>query len=224
MSLIFPLLNRQEVLMLKLKLQYFGHLMWRTDFLEDSDAGKDWRWEEKGTTEDEMVRWHHWLDGHEFEQAPEVGDGQRGLACYSPWGHKESDMTEWLKGLNRQENLSVHRILEEKKISDQSWANYPLSSVSQEFKLREIDWHWIKLIMKSQYEFPGRVTPGRAYCCLLKRLLVNCARIFCEKILLIFRNQKINILSLEILDPFNQTRRGKVIQAEWYMIKHDMIK
>ena len=61
-----------------------------------ADAGKDWRWDEKGTTEDEMVGWHHWCHGHEFEQAPGVGDGQGSLACYSQWGHKESDMTEWL--------------------------------------------------------------------------------------------------------------------------------
>ena len=115
MSFIFPLLNRQEGLMLKLKLQYLGHLMWRTDFLrKDPDAGNDWR-REKGTTEDEMVICHHWLDGHEFEQAPGVGYGQGGLACCSPWGHKESDMTEWLKWLNRQESLPVYRILEEKK-------------------------------------------------------------------------------------------------------------
>ena len=58
------------------------------------DAGKDWRWEEKGTTEDEMARWHHRLDGHEFEQAAGVGDGQGSLACCSPWGCKESDTTE----------------------------------------------------------------------------------------------------------------------------------
>ena len=52
--------------------------------------------EEKGTTEDEMVGWHHGRDGHEFEQALGVGDGQGSLECCSPWGHKESDMTEWL--------------------------------------------------------------------------------------------------------------------------------
>ena len=63
---------------------------------KDSDAGRDWGQEEKGTTEDEMVRWHHWLDRHEFEQAPEVGDGQGSLACCSPWGRKESDMTDQL--------------------------------------------------------------------------------------------------------------------------------
>ena len=61
---------------------------------KDPDAGKDWRWEEKGTTEDEMVGWHYWLDGHEFEQAPGVGDGQGSLVYCSPWGHKELDMTE----------------------------------------------------------------------------------------------------------------------------------
>ena len=62
---------------------------------KDADAGKDWR-QEKGTREDEMVGWHHQLNGHEFEQALGAGDGQGSLACCSPWGHKESDTTEWL--------------------------------------------------------------------------------------------------------------------------------
>jgi len=84
-----------EGLMLKLKLQYFGHVMRRTDSLEKTpSARKDWRWEEKGTTEDEMIGWHHRLDGHEFEQVPGVGDGQGSLACCSPWGRKGSDTTE----------------------------------------------------------------------------------------------------------------------------------
>ena len=61
-----------------------------------TDSGKDWRQEEKGMSENEMVGWHHWLDGHEFEQAVGVGDGQGSLACCSPWGSKESDTTEWL--------------------------------------------------------------------------------------------------------------------------------
>ena len=82
--------------MLKLKLQYFGHLMQSADSLEDTEAGKDWKQEEKGTTEDEMVGWYHRLDGHEFEQALGVGDGQGSLVCCSPWGFKESDVTEWL--------------------------------------------------------------------------------------------------------------------------------
>ena len=63
---------------------------------KDPDSGKDWGQEEKGTTEAEMVGWHHRLNGHGFEQAPGVGDGQGSLACCSPWGHKESDMTERL--------------------------------------------------------------------------------------------------------------------------------
>ena len=66
-------------------------LIWK-----DPDAGKDWRQEEKGTTEDEMVAWHHWLNGHGFGWTLGVGDGQGGLACCGSWGHKESDTTEWL--------------------------------------------------------------------------------------------------------------------------------
>ena len=59
-------------------------------------SGKDWGQEEKGTKEDEMAGWHHWLDGHGFGWTPGVGDGQGGLACCSSWGRKESDTTEWL--------------------------------------------------------------------------------------------------------------------------------
>ena len=82
--------------MLKLKLQYFGYLIRRDDIRKDPDAGKDGRQEEKGTTEDDMVGWHHRLNGHEFEQASGVVDGQKSLACCSPWGCKELDMTEQL--------------------------------------------------------------------------------------------------------------------------------
>ena len=66
-------------------------LIWK-----DPDAGKNWRQEDKGMTEDEMVGWHHWLNGRESEQVPGAGDGQGNLACYSPWGCKELDMTEQL--------------------------------------------------------------------------------------------------------------------------------
>ena len=86
----------------KLKLQYFGHLIQRTDSLERTlmlgkiegrrRRGRDgWGWE---AWEDEMVGWHHRFNGHEFELTPRVGDGQGGLACCSPWGHKELDTTE----------------------------------------------------------------------------------------------------------------------------------
>ena len=75
-----------EGLMLKLKLQYFGHLMRRADsFEKDPDAGKDWRQEKKGTTEDEMVGWHHKLNAHEFQQTPGNSEGQGSLASCSPW-------------------------------------------------------------------------------------------------------------------------------------------
>ena len=63
---------------------------------KDADAGKYWRQEEKGTIEDEMVAWRHWLNTLEFEQAPGVGDGQGSLACCSPWDHRELDTTEQL--------------------------------------------------------------------------------------------------------------------------------
>ena len=85
-----------EGLLLKLKLQYLGLLMWRTESLEKilmlgKIEGRRSGWQ------DEMVGWHHQLDGHEFEQALGVSDGQRTLACYSPWGRKELDMTEQVK-------------------------------------------------------------------------------------------------------------------------------
>ena len=68
---------------------------------KDPDVGKDWRQEEKGTTEDEVVGWHQQLNGHEFEQALRDGEGQRRLVCCSSWGCKESDMTG---GLNNNDN------------------------------------------------------------------------------------------------------------------------
>ena len=70
-------------------------LIWK-----DPDAGKDWRQEDKGMTEDEMVGWHPWLNGYEFEQAPGDVKRQWSLACSSPWGYKESDRNEWLNNNN----------------------------------------------------------------------------------------------------------------------------
>ena len=88
-----------EGLMLKLKPQYFGHLMWSANSLEDSDSGKDWRQEEKGMTEGKMVGWHHRLNGHEFDQA--LGDGKDREAWHAAV-HRvaESDKTEWLNNNN----------------------------------------------------------------------------------------------------------------------------
>ena len=84
-----------EEWMLKLKLQYFGHLMQRTDSLGKTLMWKDWR-QEKGMTADEMVEWHHQIDGHESEWALGGGDGQGSLECCNPQGCKELDTTEWL--------------------------------------------------------------------------------------------------------------------------------
>ena len=90
-----------------LKLQYFGVSLFPIfrppdvkNWLlgKDPDAGKDWRQKEKGSTEDEMVGWHHWLNGHECEQAPGVGDGQGSLVCCSPWGRKSwTGLSDWTK-------------------------------------------------------------------------------------------------------------------------------
>ena len=93
-----------EGLMLRLKLQYFGHLMRRVDSLEKTDAGRDWGQEEKGTTEDETAGWHHQLNGHEFEWTLGVGDRQGGLASCDSWGRKESDTTEQLNWTELNEN------------------------------------------------------------------------------------------------------------------------
>ena len=75
----------------------------------DSDAGRDWGQEEKGTTEDEMAGWHHWLDGREFKWTPGAGDGQGGLVCCDSWGRKESDTTERLNWTEDHSNLLSSR-------------------------------------------------------------------------------------------------------------------
>ena len=85
-----------ERLTLKLKLQYFGHLMRRTDSLENTLMLGKIEGRRKRRWQDEMVGWPHRFNGYEFEQAPGVGDGQGGLVCFSPWGCKESDTNEWL--------------------------------------------------------------------------------------------------------------------------------
>ena len=81
-----------EGLMLKLKLQFFDAKNW---LIWKDGCGKDWRWEKKGTTEDEMVGWHHRLDVHGFGWTLGVGDRQGGLVCCGLWGHKELDTTEY---------------------------------------------------------------------------------------------------------------------------------
>ena len=74
-----------------------GFELWLTYSIgKDPDAGRDWGQKEKGTTEDEMAGWHHWLDRRESQWTPGVGDGQGGLACCDSWGRKESDTTERL--------------------------------------------------------------------------------------------------------------------------------
>ena len=97
-----------EGMMLKLKVQYFGHLMRRVDSLEKTDAGREWWQEEKGTTEDERAGWHHQLDGHEFEWTLGDGDGQGGLAHCDSWACRGSDTTERLNWTELTEQLTLY--------------------------------------------------------------------------------------------------------------------
>ena len=96
-----------EGLMLKLKLHFFHYLMWRTDSFEKTLMLGKIKGSEKGTTENTMVGWHHWLNGREFEQAVEVGEGQGSLACCSPWGCEELDTTEQLNWTDTWQNQAL---------------------------------------------------------------------------------------------------------------------
>ena len=92
---------------LMLKLQYFSHLMWRADSLEKTlTLGKTEGRRRRGR-QDEMVGWHHWVNGHEFEQALGNGEGQRSLACCSSWHHKELDTTDQLNTTTTRTSLVV---------------------------------------------------------------------------------------------------------------------
>ena len=118
---------------------------------KDPDAGKNWRQEEKGTSEDEMIGWHHRFNGHEFEQAPGVADGQGSLECCRPWGCKELDMTERL-------NWTVSNFLQP---MDYSPPGSPIHGVSQASILewvaisfsRTSSWHrdWFLTVWATRY-------------------------------------------------------------------------
>ena len=105
---------------------------------KDPDAGKDWRQEEKGITEDEMVGWHHWLNGHEFEQALGDGEGQRRLVCCSPWDHRVRH--DW--GTLQQQLISVVQIL----------LPWPISNY----------WH-VNIGLKNSWLLNNQLSQGRKY-------------------------------------------------------------
>ena len=98
---VYPKGNQSWIFIGRTDAEVEAPILWPPDvknllIWKDPDAGKDWRQEKKGTTDNEVAGWHHWLDGHEFEQTSGVGHGQGSLACFSPWGRKESDTTERL--------------------------------------------------------------------------------------------------------------------------------
>ena len=98
---VHPKRNQSSVFIRRTDAEAEAPVLWPPDvkswlIWKHPDSGKDWKQEEKGTTEDEMVGWHHWLNGHGFVWTPGVGDGQGGLACCGSWGCKKSDTAEWL--------------------------------------------------------------------------------------------------------------------------------
>ena len=133
-----------KVLMLKLKLQFFGHLVWRTDSLEKTlMLGKIEGRKSRGPTEDEMVGWHHRLDGLWFEQIPGVSDGQGLLACCSPWSHKELDMTEPLNWTELSRMLQIGKCDWYHLISTLKNAiNFLSANAFYLYKGKNMDWCW----------------------------------------------------------------------------------
>ena len=113
---------------------------------KDSDAGRDWGQEEKGTTEDEMAGWHHRLSGHEFEWTPGVSDGQGGLACCNSWGCKESDTTEWLNWTELNwiainPHVCACSVIQScLTLCDPMECSSPVSTVNGSFQARILEW------------------------------------------------------------------------------------
>ena len=119
---------------------------------KDPDAGKDWRQEEKGTIEDEVVEWHHWLNRYEFEHTLGVGEGQESLVCCSPWCRKELDMTERLNSNNK----SV--IWKKKKRVEDDLIVQLLGSEAYTFNMIIKPWlYWIFVRSPDNKIKPGRV-------------------------------------------------------------------
>ena len=180
-----------EGLMLKLKLQSLCHpdaKNWLTG--KDPDAGNDWRQEEKGTTEDRMVGWHHWLNGHKFEQTP--GDGKRhgSLVCCSSWGCKESDTT-----LANEQQLSISQSdtfiaggdeekHTEESPSGSSWEKHQesvsfLRAALKPWALALPPAPWVESMASSTSEYAGSVHGSREFQLLRKLLLpLSSAMIF----------------------------------------------
>ena len=127
---------------------------------KDPDAGKDWRWEEKAATEDKMVGRHHRLHGHEFEQAPGVGDSQWSLACCSPWRGKESDTTEWLNWYWLTDDESTLRASQVALVVKNPPADAVLSRSVKSNSLRP---HELQPTSSVNGDFPGKNTGVGCY-------------------------------------------------------------
>ena len=114
---VHPKRNQSWIFIGRTDAEAYVPILWPLDVMnwlirKDPEAGKDWRQEEKRTTENEIVGWHHRLNGHEFEQSPGAGEGQGSLACCSPWGRQESDTTKCWTELNIQKMhfLNIYKV------------------------------------------------------------------------------------------------------------------
>ena len=156
-KLINPKGNQSWIFIGRTDAEAEGLILWIPDaknwlIRKDSGAGKDWRREEKGSTEDEMVGWHHWLNGHEFEQVLGAGYGQGSLACCSPWGHTESGMIEWmnwLKNTQLSKDLS-HQIPWSTECFTPNWI--PSGSVESQ----QLLWHSVQSLQKQMANTLGK--------------------------------------------------------------------
>ena len=163
---VHPKLNQSWIFIGRTDAEAETPILWPHDaknwlIRKDPDAGEDWRQEEKLMTEDEMVGWHHWLNGHEFEQTLGVGDGQGNLACCSPWGHKESDTTERL-------NWTVVSLSVQKLISLIRYHLFIFAFISESDTTEWLNWlrWWFKECIINSYLFYNyeSTAPSNGWC------------------------------------------------------------
>ena len=142
--------NQSWILIERIAAEAEAPIFWPPDaknqlIRKDPNTGKDWRHEGKGMTEEEMSGWHHWLDGHESEEAPGNDGGQGSLACCSPWGHKESDITQQLNDNNSKEKFRT--VKSNQKSCSKKFQKLRKSYLANKNNLRRLNlkrWGWTK--------------------------------------------------------------------------------
>ena len=146
------------------RLQYFGRLMQRAKSLgKNPDAGKDWRQEKKEMTDSKMTGWHHQLNGHEFEQALGIGDGQGSLACCSPWGHRVRH--DWV--IEQQIHTHSHRVRHDWVIEQQIHTHKHTCTHAHTLSTYILSW-------LSDYNLPNLSNANFAHQMYMRRLITTC--------------------------------------------------